>query len=260
MSDHTGVDGEGRGATPTGSGCRPADRAAARPAPAGFHPSRNFAERRLIGSDSITWYHPDDAIPMEIVIISGGIGYLKEGRWYTLTGKDTPGMPIEWPVTAWTPMLFAPKDEHPCPNRALYDIGQCCGGHCFGVDGPEDDLPAPGGEAAPADETGTGSAEGEHPVPAGQAPDQISDLKAENERLRPLAEAAIAFAKADALRCSTIHATNAELRRQQARGIFPPRVEAEHKAQDETREAFFAEMKRLIAIATPTQETSHVES
>lgn len=67
-------------------------------------------DRRLRGSQTITWYHPDDAIPFEIVIISGGIGYRnRSGDWYTITG--TSGRRIEWPVTGWTPMLFAPGTE-----------------------------------------------------------------------------------------------------------------------------------------------------
>lgn len=113
-----GAGEEKTGATPLGSGSRPSDQAASHPVPAGFDLSRGHRDMRLRGSQTITWFHPDDAIPMETVIISGGIGYRKDGRWYTLTGQDSPGRPIEWEVTGWTPMLFAPEAPASCDGSA----------------------------------------------------------------------------------------------------------------------------------------------
>ena len=38
------------------------------------------------------------------VIIDGGIGYIRQGVWMTVTGKRFPGKPIQWEVTHWQPI------------------------------------------------------------------------------------------------------------------------------------------------------------
>ena len=110
-----------QGATPAGSGCRPTDRAATRPAPAGFHPSREALAQAL----------------------------------YATTNHL---------VSSWLPAGWVPRGLHedPMTTEVHYAYADAVLA-----------LLAQGGETRRA-ETGTGSVH-EHPVPAGQAPDQISD-------------------------------------------------------------------------------------
>ncbi len=214
MSDHTGVDGEGRGATPTGSGCRPADRAAARPAPAGFHPSRAVLAQAL---------------------------YATSNRL----------------VSSRLPAGWVPPGLHDDPMAAEVHYAYADAAMA---------LFAPGGEAALADETGTGSAEGEHPVPGGQAPDQISDLKAENERLRIIIrdrewKRDLADREVDqlsgALAESERKRVEAEARNTAFAGLM--RLVRDY-AIDQSMRATIDDLLGINALlATPTQETTHVE-
>lgn len=98
---------------------------------------------RLRGMETVRWFHPDDAVDGQIVIVSGGIGYRKGKDWFTLTGKEWPGTPIQWEVTAWTPILFAP--DVLCHDPARYNRGECCGtGECTAPRLGPDRLPVCG--------------------------------------------------------------------------------------------------------------------
>jgi hypothetical protein len=40
--------------------------------------------------------------PGEDVLTDGGISYMnRDGTWYTVTGCEYPGLPIQWEVTHW---------------------------------------------------------------------------------------------------------------------------------------------------------------
>ena len=55
-----------------------------------------------------------------VIIVSGGIAYWRErlnhwegpSGWYTLTGCDYPGKPIQWNVTHWQPLPALPEPPH----------------------------------------------------------------------------------------------------------------------------------------------------
>ncbi|TNC14867.1 hypothetical protein FF100_04625 [Methylobacterium terricola] len=194
---------------------------------------------------------------MEIVIISGGIGYRKDGRWYTLTGKDAPGLPIEWPVTAWTPMLFAPDDGHPCPNRSLYDVGQCCGGHCFGVDGPDDEEPAPadGSGVSRQDPKGLDPKD-DSAVDAVEAP----DLKSLQDQIQSLSTALAESERRAKEAISTLSKAAAPLARI-ASNWDCMRSGSPGTSDNVTVPVYLGQLRALdrALSSTPTQETSRVE-
>ncbi|MDQ2987413.1 MAG: DUF551 domain-containing protein [Armatimonadota bacterium] len=47
----------------------------------------------------------------ESVLVPGGIAYYWDdcNVWYTITGFNYPGKPIQWPVTHWMPLPEPPK-------------------------------------------------------------------------------------------------------------------------------------------------------
>ena len=49
------------------------------------------------------WRRSDQELPRDgrVVIVHGGIAYRRDGRWYTITGKEWPGEVIQWPVDVW---------------------------------------------------------------------------------------------------------------------------------------------------------------
>ena len=52
------------------------------------------------------WRRSDQELPRDgrVVIVYGGIAYRRDGRWYTITGKEWPGEVIQWPVDVWLPL------------------------------------------------------------------------------------------------------------------------------------------------------------
>ncbi len=186
-----------QGATPKGSGCRPADRAAARPAPAGFHPSREAREIINEVADFFPASDPD-------------VGFTPFEDWRLRLWHALRAAPPNWaaiqyarPIEEWTeedgdvlwwkfPIEEAPYSGSPndCGRTCLItlnlvgeehahpvNIGGWPGYHTHWTPIVEPD--APGGETRRA-ETGTGSVH-ERPVPEGQAPDPTPTLKREGQ-------------------------------------------------------------------------------
>lgn len=50
-------------------------------------------------------------VPYQTVIVHGGIAYCNGKTWYTLTGEQYPGLPIQWIVTHWMPLPEPPKEQ-----------------------------------------------------------------------------------------------------------------------------------------------------
>ena len=65
-------------------------------------------------------WQPIESAPKDgtVIIVSGGIAYWRErlnhwegpSGWYTLTGCEYPGKPIQWNVTHWQPLPEPPHD------------------------------------------------------------------------------------------------------------------------------------------------------
>jgi glutamine cyclotransferase len=56
------------------------------------------------------WIPVSERLPKDhdVVIVQGGIAYIRKGEWMTLTGERYPGLPIQWTVTHWMPLPEAP--------------------------------------------------------------------------------------------------------------------------------------------------------
>jgi hypothetical protein len=50
---------------------------------------------------------PADAV---MVLVKGGVAHRRDGRWWTVTGEEWPGRPIEWDVHWWAPMPSPPAE------------------------------------------------------------------------------------------------------------------------------------------------------
>ena len=66
------------------------------------------------GEVSGEWVSVEDRMPEKgvNVIVDGGIAQYKGEYfgWYSITGIDWPGRPIEWDVTHWMPLPKLPND------------------------------------------------------------------------------------------------------------------------------------------------------
>ena len=58
------------------------------------------------------WRSAEDELPFPgvVVLVAGGIGYIRGDAWYSLTSQAWPGRPIQWEVTHWRPMPEPPKE------------------------------------------------------------------------------------------------------------------------------------------------------
>lgn len=81
--------GDQQGASPSGSGWSAEPEPVPVSAAGGDHPSRD------------QWRPIETAPKDEVIGVAGGCAYWNsdEGRWYSITGEEWPGRPIEWPVT-----------------------------------------------------------------------------------------------------------------------------------------------------------------
>ena len=59
------------------------------------------------------WISVEDRLPEThtTVIVAGGIAYINESCWWTLTGVDYPGSQIQWDVTHWMPLPAGPEES-----------------------------------------------------------------------------------------------------------------------------------------------------
>lgn len=64
------------------------------------------------------WIPVSERLPVarERVLVPGGIAYwmdprpeFPDGVWFSITGIESPGRPIQWNVTHWMPLPEAPK-------------------------------------------------------------------------------------------------------------------------------------------------------
>ena len=55
---------------------------------------------------NMNWISTDKKLPEDHkwVLVDGGIGYIRQGEWWTITGERYPGKLIQWPVTHWMPL------------------------------------------------------------------------------------------------------------------------------------------------------------
>ena len=62
------------------------------------------------------WISVEDRLPDDQVgvIVEGGLGYIRQGEWWSITGERYPGRPILWTVTHWMPFPKAPdaQEQH----------------------------------------------------------------------------------------------------------------------------------------------------
>lgn len=69
------------------------------------------------------WIPVSERLPhsRDMVIVQGGVGYYDASTlgWYTLTGFDSPGKPIQWEVTHWMPLPAPPLAARPGNGPAL---------------------------------------------------------------------------------------------------------------------------------------------
>lgn len=258
MSDHTGVDGEG-----------PVDRVC-------------HDEQMMIWTGEIA------------SSLSMG-GYLREDLSYddkldlhaviTKDLRDIVGNALTHPALPASPISPSEQEAIETAGRALYMKNRGVPADAWDRDLPESTRDhwrdyartalGAAGWPAPCDEPPSGRDRnglgGDSPagaVPAGQTPEQISDLKAENERLRE--RLADRTAERDAARRAHQQAradlAEAESTLKRARdatracwsGYSTYRVEVDSEELSNLRRC--SEIVSAARLATPTQETPHVES
>lgn len=74
------------------------------------------ADRAKVISNTPRWISVKDRMPAkwERVIVEGGIGYYWDecNGWYTVTGFNEPGKPIQWHVSHWMPIPKLDEAHH----------------------------------------------------------------------------------------------------------------------------------------------------
>ena len=57
------------------------------------------------------WISVNVAVPHDNinVILDGGVGDIRNGDWWTVTGERFPGKLIQWSVTDWMPIPELPE-------------------------------------------------------------------------------------------------------------------------------------------------------
>jgi hypothetical protein len=69
------------------------------------HPSCLLATTSAELAALKTNWQPIETAPKDkVIIVSGGIAHWRNGEWWTLTGEQWPGRPIEWEVKHWMPL------------------------------------------------------------------------------------------------------------------------------------------------------------
>lgn len=79
------------------------------PARTGEVPVATYQPPAGMLTETITWFPASDAVEGQIYLVAGGVAYRKGDQWFTLTGCEWPGRPIEWKVTHYAPLQYPPE-------------------------------------------------------------------------------------------------------------------------------------------------------